>query len=441
MSGENNVLIFNAPLYRTKYDDGEDYLPPLGLGYIVTQLRNNGIQSSLIDCVYERLGIDEVLEIINKGNFSYVGFNVFSINLQIIKEILSGIKKTIHVLLGGKAIEYLWEEIVSYELHLNINFVIGEAELILPDIIKGTCNEVPIYKDELNKVYRINKNSRYYPNDLDSICLDRIIFKNREILNKFGKLEGCLIASRGCIYECTFCGGSRIANPLITPRIRSIQSLEEEINQMVKISNNLESIRILDDLFIRGRSSIINAIDLFNKFPKLSWRCMAHVNSFINNLDLIPMMEKSGCEEIFIGIESGSEIIRKAIKKVGTVNSIKTVITSLLEGSINVKGYFICGFPEETENQVLETVNLANFLYEYSLHTPGKFRATAFQFRPYHGTEIYDEIISSGTNCKYSHLTELVSAKQQYNFTAGNFSLVDDKTLNKYIQKINSLGV
>lgn len=35
---EKEVVLFNSPLYRNPYDDGEDCLPPLGLGYILTHL-------------------------------------------------------------------------------------------------------------------------------------------------------------------------------------------------------------------------------------------------------------------------------------------------------------------------------------------------------------------------------------------------------------------
>ena len=54
---DSEIVIFNSPIYRDPQDDGEYYLPPLGQGYIVTNLQQHGIQASLIDCVYNKMGI------------------------------------------------------------------------------------------------------------------------------------------------------------------------------------------------------------------------------------------------------------------------------------------------------------------------------------------------------------------------------------------------
>lgn len=53
---ENEIVLFNSPIYYNRTDDGEDYLPPLGQGYIVTALKNRGIAARLIDCVYVTAG-------------------------------------------------------------------------------------------------------------------------------------------------------------------------------------------------------------------------------------------------------------------------------------------------------------------------------------------------------------------------------------------------
>ena len=42
------IIIFNSPLYRESWDDGEDHLPPLGLGYIITAL-NNKVSKALFN--------------------------------------------------------------------------------------------------------------------------------------------------------------------------------------------------------------------------------------------------------------------------------------------------------------------------------------------------------------------------------------------------------
>ena len=77
-------------------------------------------------------------------------------------------------------------------------------------------------------------------------------------------------------------------------------------------------------------------------------------------------IKASGCIELFIGIESGSPEIRKFINKAGSINEIRQTVKKLLDAGINVKGYFMYGFPEETIEQMKQTYELADELSSYS---------------------------------------------------------------------------
>lgn len=437
---ETQVVLFNSPIYPESQDDKEEHLPPLGLGYIATELNRAGIPAEIVDCVHDQLGIDEIVKIINKGSFDCVGFNIFSINIEIVKAILLRLERSVHVFLGGKVVEYIWNEVSHWGYRYPITAIIGEGELIFPALILNNCIENPIATEGSFSVYRVDSNSVYYPKDLDAISLDRTLFCGREIKNRFGLLESCIVASRGCIYNCAFCGGAQDSNPNITPRYRSCPNISNEIKAIIQLSPATKSIRILDDLFLRDRKSIINACNIFNAFPQIHWRCMAHVQSFINNLDMIGALKKSGCDEVFIGIESGSPEIRRKIQKAGSIEDVIRCVESLLQVGISVKGYFICGFPGETAQQINETVNLALMLKKIEGSLNASFRASAFQFRPYHGTKLYNEITASGHHPIFTNGDELTSTKKQYNFSSGNYSCINNDVLAKSIHAIITGG-
>lgn len=437
---ETQVVLFNSPIYPESQDDKEEHLPPLGLGYIATELNRAGIPAEIVDCVHDQLGIDEIVKIINKGSFDCVGFNIFSINIEIVKAILLRLERSVHVFLGGKVVEYIWDEVSHWGYRYPITAIIGEGELIFPALILNNCIENPIATEGSFSVYRVDSNSVYYPKDLDAISLDRTLFCGREIKNRFGLLESCIVASRGCIYNCAFCGGAQDSNPNITPRYRSCPNISNEIKAIIQLSPATKSIRILDDLFLRDRKSIIDACNIFNAFPQIHWRCMAHVQSFINNLDMIGALKKSGCDEVFIGIESGSPEIRRKIQKAGSIEDVIRCIESLLQVGISVKGYFICGFPGETAQQINETVNLALMLKRIEGSLNASFRASAFQFRPYHGTKLYNEITASGHHPIFTNGDELTSTKKQYNFSSGNYSCISNDVLAKSIHAIITGG-
>lgn len=437
---ETQVVLFNSPIYPESQDDKEEHLPPLGLGYIATELNRAGIPAEIVDCVHDQLGIDEIVKIINKGSFDCVGFNIFSINIEIVKAILLRLERSVHVFLGGKVVEYIWNEVSHWGYRYPITAIIGEGELIFPALILNNCIENPIATEGSFSVYRVDSNSVYYPKDLDAISLDRTLFCGREIKNRFGLLESCIVASRGCIYNCAFCGGAQDSNPNITPRYRSCPNISNEIKAIIQLSPATKSIRILDDLFLRDRKSIINACNIFNAFPQIHWRCMAHVQSFINNLDMIGALKKSGCDEVFIGIESGSPEVRRKIQKAGSIEDVIRCVESLLQVGISVKGYFICGFPGETAQQINETVNLALMLKKIEGSLNASFRASAFQFRPYHGTKLYNEITASGHHPIFTNGDELTSTKKQYNFSSGNYSCINNDVLAKSIHAIITGG-
>jgi radical SAM superfamily enzyme YgiQ (UPF0313 family) len=85
-----------------------------------------------------------------------------------------------------------------------------------------------------------------------------------------------------------------------------------------------------------------------------------------------------------------------------------TVVRRLAERGINVKGYFILGFPTETCGEIDETVRLVHDLWEITDGLPGKFRASAFEYRPYPGTPDWARLMA----------TKLYTPEQLLNYSA-----------------------
>ena len=77
-----------------------------------------------------------------------------------------------------------------------------------------------------------------------------------------------------------------------------------------------------------------------------------------------------------------------------------------------------------------------------SIQTPGNFRASVFQFRPYHGTQLYQEILkSTGILHSCEHTGKLdVAGMSQFNFDFGNYSVEPESVLHEYILKTRNLG-
>lgn len=435
-------ILLNSPIYRERSEVKEDYLPPLGLGYIATTLEKSGVDVDIVDCVREHLGIDEIFELLEQQTPDFVGVNIFTQNYETVKEIVEYCPIKTTIIIGGQVVKCIYNEILQWNVDNKLEIVIGEGELLLPSLINKICMELPIANVGKKSVYKVDKDSYYFPNNLDSVLLNRKLLREDIIINHYGQKEVAIITSRGCMYNCAFCGGAHNLNKDVTIRYRSVRNIENEIQGMIKENADIGSIRILDDLFLRDKESINNACSLFEKFDQLSWRGMAHILTFVENLELIPNLKKSGCCELFIGIESGSERIRRKINKPGKIQQIIEVISAILESGIDVKGYFMFGFPSETIDDAEETYLLASKMKEIATKTAGNFRTSVFQFRPYHGTQLYNEIIQSGREIPSIYSNEklnMMNGRSQFNFQSGNYSEIATVILNEYILKTQNL--
>lgn len=436
-------LLFNSPIYKTRSDSEEEYLPPLGLGYIATQIKASGVDTEIIDCVKERLGIKEIFELLKTKKAEYIGINIFTQNIETVKEIVENCPVCATIIIGGQVVKFIYSEILTWNVKNNLILIIGEGELIIPAILNGVCTEKPVTALEGKAVYKVDGNSLYFPRNLGNIQLDRTLLKENITRNHYNQREASIITSRGCIYNCAFCGGAHNLNKDVSIRYRSISDIENEISKIICTYPEVTSIRVLDDLFLRDKISINNAISLFKKFPKLTWRGMAHILTFINSLEMLPCLKANGCRELFIGIESGSVTMRKKINKRGNPDQVVEVITALLQTGIDVKGYFMYGFPYETVADADATFALASKLKDISKNSEGDFRLSVFQFRPYHGTQLYNEIIDSGhkiSPIQSNSELNIVSGRSQFNFHSGNYSELEDHLLNEYILRTQNLS-
>ncbi len=306
-----DVLIINSPLFREKVNEyDEDSLPPLGLGYIATDLLSNGMTEGT--------------------NF----------------------------IIGGLSTKSLWKTIFSWDTSCSVDVVIGEGDFVVSAIVQGKPLDI-IYQEGDKRVILVSTSSPYFPCDISNISLNRSFFVNQPLKHALGFNEVSIVTSRGCMYNCAFCSAARSLNTETPIRERSVLSVANEVSILQETYKGLNSIRVLDDLFLRNSKSVDRAVRIFENIP-VTWRSMAHVLLFYNlNDSQLLELRRSGCIEIFVGIESGSPRILKKIHKTSNIELIKRTIKRLFDVGISVKGYFIFGFDTETLKDMEMSYELA----------------------------------------------------------------------------------
>ncbi len=440
------VILVNSPLFRERnilYD--EDSLPPIGLGYIGTHLRENGIEVNLIDAVDQRIPLEELLELLATQQPDFIGINIFTTNYELVKELIEGLNFSTHIVIGGLSTKQLYTKILSWKTDNPIDVVAGDGEWIMLDIVNDCVKDTPFVIENNRRVFQVDKNSNYIVRDISVVSLDRTFFLNEPVPHPLGFLEANIVASRGCVYNCTFCAAARSLNKDYPVRERSIASLAAELNDIALAFPGVNSIRVLDDLFLKSLDSVKKAVQLFTPFS-FQWRSMAHVQTFRNaDMSLMQELKKSGCFELFIGIESGSPKILEQINKTKDIKVIIDSMSRVFKAGINIKGYFIYGFPGETREDMQQTYELAEELKRLADFYKVNFRTSVFQYRPYHSSQIYHDLEIQGKNLELvavapnQHLSSLVG-RQQFNFHSGNFSAVGYEVVEAYIYRTINLN-
>ncbi len=123
------------------------------------------------------------------------------------------------------------------------------------------------------------------------------------------------------------------------------------------------------------------------------WHGMTRVSTLLNSAfsdEIMDLMVESGCWKVAVGIESGSDEMLKRIHKMVTVPQVIDAARKLARFGIQMKGFFIMGFPGETESQIRETRDLI-----YRLKNAGMTKLSLFQFKPYPGTEDFERLQKS----------------------------------------------
>ena len=186
--------------------------------------------------------------------------------------------------------------------------------------------------------------------------------------------------SRGCPFACQFCVNKNLFGRTI--RYKDPVKVVEDIEAVVK-KNGIDGFYFYDDTFTVNRKHVERICsELKERKLDLIWGCETRVNLVYK--DLMAAMKKAGCVQIDFGVESGSEINLKRLQKGITVPEIKNCFKICKEVGIRTFANFMLNTPDETEQDVEETIQLARELNA----NVSIFNVTT----PFPGTEIYDKL-------------------------------------------------
>jgi radical SAM superfamily enzyme YgiQ (UPF0313 family) len=264
---------------------------------------------------------------------------------------------------------------------------IGEGEQTMLEIVQALENDSG-FKDVKGVTFRDKEKvivtpPRDFIEDLDAIPFPaREQFNNEGYMkhysSNFGYTTTALITSRGCPFQCDFCSRPIFGN---TFRSRSADNITREVEEVRELG--YDRVWFADDCFTLNRGRLIAICDeLIHRNVRIAWECLSRVDTV--DWDIARKMKKAGCVRVFFGIESGNDTILKIMKKQATVKQARKAVNIFKKTGTQVGAFFILGYPGETEETILDTVNFASSL-------PLDYLSFTFPY-PIPGTPLFERV-------------------------------------------------
>lgn len=361
-----------------------------GISYISSFLKKHGHNTKLIVLTKETKYsvIDEYLE---KFWPKLICFTSVTTEYPLIADVAKYIRNSypdIFLLVGGAHASLNPEAVISDNFDA---LCIGEGEkptLELVQQIERGISPLRIPNLWIKRDSEIERNlSRPFLQDLDSLP-----FPDREMWQEWIRNQSSrcsILLGRGCPFQCTYCCNHafrKLSNGAYV-RVRSPDNILAEI---IEVSNRFpeqkEIYLEIETFYIKKDWTIKLCSELKNLNKKIKLPLSFGVNLRIipgaDYEDLFYALKKANFQFINIGVESGSERIRREILKRNYSNDdiIRTVSLARRYG-LKVCFYNLIGIPSETKEDFKETIKINRICQpDWSYN---------YIFFPYPGTNLY----------------------------------------------------
>ena len=216
--------------------------------------------------------------------------------------------------------------------------------------------------------------------DYSDLLLDKYI-SVIERLNPMHKLwsDGRwnkLTLAHGCYWgKCSFCDGSLDYIGRYSPSDAKtiVDRMERIIDQTGEIG-----FHFVDEAAPPSLLKLISEEILRRRLKVVWWGNVRFEKSF--TAELCDLMKQAGCIAVSGGLEVASERILKMINKGVTLEQVALVTRNFTESGILVHAYLMYGFPTQTEQETIDSLEVVRQLFELGLIQSGfwhRFALTA----------------------------------------------------------------
>jgi anaerobic magnesium-protoporphyrin IX monomethyl ester cyclase len=396
--GRGNMRILLIDIIRTTL---EEVWPSaehsLGLMYLASSLRRR-FQSKVTLHIWTLVSRhnrfndekETLLKQLKEFTPDMVGVRCLSIgkdSLHIAVEVVKNWNGRCFVVVGGPYAtdaprDVLWNDSVDC-------VVIGEGEITVQELVERLLKEQPIagipgiaYRrggeitqtESRNPIFELD--SLPFP---DYSLIDFDAFTNRYLTfsSKIYKPHANILTTRGCPFRCMYCHnihGKKF-------RTRSPENVLSEIRSLYE-EYGFRDFQIIDDIFNLDVKRAKLICDLILKSGmRITLSFPNGVRGDMMDEELIEKMAAAGTKFISYAIETASPRLQRMIRKNLRLEKVFRAIDYTAKVGIITRGFFMLGFPTETEQEALQTIEFAR--------ASTLCGATFFTVVYFPGTELY----------------------------------------------------
>ncbi len=376
------ILITHSYFLRfdpKQWETGKPYAP-LGTLYAVSFLKKHGFPVSFMDTMFAK-GPDLIIQSLEREKPDILviyddGFNYLT------KMCLQNMRDA-----AFKMIRYAKDKgctvIVSssdstdrFEMYINAGadfILLGEAEITLLELVREHSNDFPDYNKIGGLAFKhgdliVKTKSRNVLKDLDSMPFpaweDIDMKPYREMwLKNAGYFSMNMGTTRGCPFKCNWC-----AKPIYGNRYNS-RTPQNVISELIMLKHKFgfDHIWFCDDIFGLKPGWVKEFADLVEKSElNFKFKMQGRVDLLLQENN-IRDLQRAGCDNIWMGAESGSQRILDAMDKGTTVEQIYEATHLLKRCGIKPSFFIQFGYLNEEKEDIVKTISMINELLPYEI--------------------------------------------------------------------------
>lgn len=290
---------------------------------------------------------------------------------------------------GGPHVHMMPEQTASHEL-VDIACY-GEGEITVKALAQAVLNGKRDFSTIPGIVFKngtgLHKTPPAYFENLDNLDFYPYELLDLDRYKKTIHTHFYYQTSRGCTHRCRFCN----YNYQYRWRGKSSQKVVEEITRIIARFHPYEWY-ISDGNFFADKKRVAEILEKLKavRLDSFRWSAFCRFDDLCTLPDaLLRLMKDTGCFQLNLGGESGSDKILRYLNKGITAAQIIHGVRRCNEAGIRVEVSFFAGTPPETPEDLDKTIDMV--LKIYSMH-PDNLVNGLYYYQPYPNTPLMEEI-------------------------------------------------